>query len=354
MTLLIVFGFVIGPSALDLLPTDSRDWFPVAANLALVMVGFLLGGAISLPQLRKRGGPIVVISGAKVMAAFIVVGGGLVLVGQDPVVALLLAAIATATAPAAIADVVREQHGEGEFAETLLGVVALDDAWGLVLFSLTLAVIETSTGMGSGGHDLWVGMREIGGALLLGIAIGVPTAYLTGRLDPGEPTQAEALGVVFLCGGLALWLQVSFLLAAMALGATVASLARHHRRPFHAIEGIEWPFMILFFVLAGASIEVGVLGTLGALMLAYVALRAAGSVLGATIGSALVEVGPRLKRWIGVALLPQAGVALGMALVAAERFPEHAPELLAVAIGSTAFFEIVGPVFTRLAVRRAT
>ena len=123
-----------------------------------------------------------------------------------------------------------------------------------MLFSLTLAVIEATTGTGSGGNELWVGIREIGGALLLGVGIGIPTAYLTGRLDPGGPTLAEALGVVFLCGGLALWPHVSFLLAAMALGATVASLARHHRRPFHAIEGIEWPFMILFFLLAGASI----------------------------------------------------------------------------------------------------
>jgi Kef-type K+ transport system membrane component KefB len=354
VTLLIFFGFVIGPSVMGLLPTESREWFPVAADLALVMVGFLLGGALSLQQLRKRGRTILLISSAKVITAFIVVGSGLILLGQSPVIALLLAAVATATAPAATADVVREQHGEGEFVETLLGVVAIDDAWGLMLFSLTLAVIEATTGTGSGGNELLVGIREIGGALLLGVGIGIPTAYLTGRLDPGEPTLAEALGVVFLCGGLAMWLHVSFLLAAMALGATVASLARHHRRPFHAIEGIEWPFMILFFLLAGASIEIEVVTTLGTLIVAYVALRAGGIVLGATAGSKLAGAGPHIRRWLGVALLPQAGVALGMALVAAERFPERAQELLPVAIAATAFFELVGPVFTRLAVQRAS
>ena len=353
VTLLILFGFAIGPAALGLLPAESRSWFPVAADLALVMVGFLLGGGLSLPQLRRRGRAIFVISGAKVITAFVIVGGGLILLGQPPIVALLLAAIATATAPAATADVVREQHAESEFADTLLGVVAFDDAWGLVLFSLTLAVIETTTGSGNGGSELLFGIREIGGALLLGVVIGIPTAYLTGRVDPGEPTLAEALGVVFLCGGLALWLQVSFLLAAMALGATVASLARHHRRPFHAIEGIEWPFMILFFLLAGASIEIELLATLGTLVVAYVVLRAGGIVLGAAAGSSLAGVGPNVRRWLGVALLPQAGIALGMALVAAERFPERAPELLPVAIAATAFFEIVGPVFTRLGVRRA-
>lgn len=354
VTMLMGFGFLIGPSAIGLLPEESREWFPVAADLALVMVGFLLGHSLSIRQLRKRGPSILVISSTKVITAFIAVAGGLLLLGQSPVVSLLLAAVATATAPAATADVVREQRAEGEFVDTLLGVVAIDDAWGLVLFSLTLAAIEAGTGIGNGSSELLFGIREIGGALLLGVVIGVPTAYVTGRVDPGEPTLVEALGVVFLCGGIALWLEVSFLLAAMALGATVASLARHHRRPFHAIEGIEWPFMILFFVLAGASIEIEMLTNFSGLIVGYLVLRAGGIVLGASVGSALAGEEPRIRRWLGFALLPQAGVALGMALVAAERFPERAPELLPVAIAATAFFELVGPVFTRLAVRRAS
>jgi Kef-type K+ transport system membrane component KefB len=354
VTLLILFGFLIGPSVLGLLPAESRDWFPLAADLALVMVGFLLGGALSIQQLRKRGRAILMISSAKVLTAFTVVGAGLMLLGQTPVIAMLLAAVATATAPAATADVVHEQHGEGEFVETLLGVVAIDDAWGLILFSLTLAVIDAATGSAAATTELLAGVREIGGALLLGLAIGVPTAYVTGRLDPGEPTLAEALGVVFLCGGLAMWLNVSFLLAAMSLGATVASLAKHHRRPFHAIEGIEWPFMILFFLLAGASIEVGVLASIGLLVLAYALLRVGGIVLGATVGATLAGASGEIRTWLGVALLPQAGVALGMALVAAERFPQRAEEILPVAIAATAVFELVGPVFTRLAIQRAS
>jgi Kef-type K+ transport system membrane component KefB len=354
VTLLIFFGFLIGPSALGLLPAESREWFPVAADLALVMVGFLLGGALSLEQLRKHGRAILMIASTKVLAAFLVVAGGLMLLGQSPVMALLLGAAATATDPAATADVVREQHGEGEFSETLLGIVAIDDAWGLILFSVTLAGIGAVTGTGNGTAELLLGLREVAGALLLGLAIGIPTAYLTGRLEPGEPTLAEALGVVFLCGGLAQWLHVSFLLAAMALGATVASLARHHRRPFHAIEGIEWPFMIVFFLLAGASMRIDALTALGTLVVGYIVLRVVGTVAGVAAGASLVRASRSARRWLGLALLPQAGVALGMALVAAERFPERAQELLPVVIAATAFFELVGPILTRLAVRRTS
>ena len=192
VTLLILFGFAIGPEALDLLPEGSREWFPVTANIALVMVGFLLGGGLSLAELRDHGRSILAISGAKALGAFAVIGAGLLVLGFRIEVALLLAAIGTATAPAATSDVVHELGSDEPFSRTLLGVVALDDAWALVLFSLTLAAMAALAGIG-GGDALWMGAREIGGALLLGFALGVPSAYLTGRIDPGEPTLAEAL-----------------------------------------------------------------------------------------------------------------------------------------------------------------
>ena len=177
-------------------------------------------------------------------------------------------------------------------------------------------------------------------------------AYLSGRIEPGEPMLAEALGVVFLCGGVAIWLGVSFLLASITLGATVANLAKHHTRPFHAIEGVDEPFLILFFVLAGASLEVEALASVGLIGGAYLALRAIARVAGASAGGALAGASPEARRWMGLALMPQAGVALGMALLATQRFPQLADTILPVVIASTVFFELLGPAATRLALRR--
>jgi Kef-type K+ transport system membrane component KefB len=151
-----------------------------------------------------------------------------------------------------------------------------------------------------------------------------------------------------------MWLDVSFLLAAMVQGAVVAALARHHRRPFDAIEGIEWPFMILFFVLAGASLNVASLASLGPLVLVYFLLRSGGTVVGTGLGARVSGGGNALGRWLGLALLPQAGVALGMALIAAQRFPELSEEILPVVIAATALFELIGPVLARYALRRAS
>jgi NhaP-type Na+/H+ or K+/H+ antiporter len=351
VTLLILLGLAIGPSALALLPPRSVAWFPLVANMALVMVGFLLGGGL-VRSAREHGREIVTISIFKVLGAFATVAIGLLLADVGWELALLLAAIAPATAPAATADVVHELRASGRFADTLLGVVALDDVWGLILFSLGLAVVEAMNGQ-SGLESLVFGVREVGGAVVLGTAIGIPMALLTGRVERGEPTLVEALGGVFLCGGLAMWLEVSFLLAAMVQGAVVAALAQHHRRPFDAIEGIEWPFMILFFVLAGASLQVSSLAALGPLVLVYALLRSGGIGAGTRLGARVGGAGDAVGRWLGLALLPQAGVALGMALIAAQRFPQLAGEVLPVVIAATALFELIGPVLARYALRRA-
>ena len=303
--------------------------------------------------MRRYGRLVLWISIASVVATAGVMLVGLLLIGVRLDIALLLAGIAPATAPAATADVVHEVRAHGRFSRTLLGIVAVDDAWGLILFSLMLTGAHGCGEQGSNAVSLMAGAWELGGALLLGIGLGIPMAYLTGRLQPGEPTLVEALGLVFLCGGIAIWLDVSFILASMVLGGVVANLARHHTRPFHAIEGIEWPFMILFFVLAGASLHIHALYHVGLIGFAYVILRVIGRVLGAWVGGVISRGGPLVRRWMGMALMPQAGVALGMALVATERCPNVGEIVLTVVIGATVVFELIGPVMTRIALVRA-
>ena len=163
---------------------------------------------------------------------------------------------------------------------------------------------------------------------------------------------SEALGVVFLCGGLSLLFEVSFLIAAITLGATIANLAKHHEYPFHAIEGIEWPLLSVFFVLAGASLELTALSTLGAIGIAYLVCRTIGKIGGAYCGAKIGKAEPEVQRWMGIAMLPQAGAALGMSLVAANQFPELGGSLISVVVASTIFFEIIGPICTRVAIRK--
>lgn len=353
VTLLLAFGFGIGPSGLDWIPGFDQRWFPMTAHVSLAMVGFLLGNALSLQRLRRRGRAVLAISLCTVLVTGLVVSAGLWLAGLAPALALLLGGTSTATDPAATQDVLRESEAHGPFSETLLGIVAVDDAIGVVFFSLLLVAAQTAAGGELAMGELTASLWDVGGAVLVGAAMGWPMAWLTGRVRPGEPTLVEALGAVLLCSGLALALEVSYLLACVTLGTVVANTARHHERPFHAIEGVEWPLLVLFFVLAGASLDLASLPTLGAAGAGYVVLRALGRVAGAWLGSRLAGAPRSFERWMGLALMPQAGVALGMALVAAERLPEFATPVLSIAIATTTLFELCGPILTRIAVRRA-
>jgi len=348
VTLLLIFGFVIGPAGLDFLSPNEEKWFSIITDMALIMIGFLLGEKFTLPLLRQHGKLVLWISVAEVVVTTLVVLIGLLLIGLPLGMALLLAGIATATDPAAITDVVRETHADGVFTRAMLGIVAVDDAWGLIVFSCMLTIAQSFSGQGATIGPLLTGAWELGGALLVGIVLGIPMAYVTGRIRPGEPSLVEALGVIFLCGGIAIWLKVSFLFTSMVLGCVVANLARHHIRPFHAIEGIEWPFMILFFVLAGASLQFETLFQIGFIGSAYIIFRIIGRLLGGWTGGAITHAKPLMRRWMGIVLMPQAGVALGMALVTIEHRPDLGEIILPVVIASTVLFELIGPVLTRI------
>jgi len=352
VTLLLVFGILIGDEVLDVIPQNVHDRFELVANIALLMIGFLLGGKLTIASFKESGRQLFWISICASLGTTAIVALALVAIGISVEIAALLGCIAAATAPAATVDAVLESNPKSRFSRLLLAIVAIDDLWALILFSLSLAFLSLVNGNEDGAIYLIGAGREVLGALALGLVIGLPAAYLTGRLDSGQPMLTEALGLVFFCGGMAFWLEVSFLLASMTMGAVIANLAKHHEYPFHEIENIEWPFMILFFILAGASLEIATLTDLGLVGIVYLVARVAGKFLGARLGAQISSAGNEVKQWMGLALLPQAGVAIGMALIAANEFPEHRQFILSLVISSTVFFELIGPIFTRTALRR--
>lgn len=351
-TLLLIFGMLIGQQGADLIPTLFTDLFDIISDVTLLMVGFLLGGKLTGRALRHAGSQVFWISITAALVTALMVCLVMYLLGLPLAVAIILGCIASATAPAAILDVVAESRKTGRFANLLLSIVALDDVWALLLFGVGIALVKTLNGHGGETSILMISLHDIGGATLLGLALGIPGAYLTGRIRKGQPVLTEAMGLVFLCGGFAMWLNVSYLIAAMVMGAVIANFARHHAYPFHAIEGVENNFIIIFFVLAGASLQFSALREISVLGLAYILSRFLGKFVGAWTGSRLGAADRMTGNWIGLAMLPQAGVPIGMALVAATQLPEYRQTLLSLVIASSVFFDIIGPILTRLAINR--
>ncbi len=353
VTLLLLTGLVSGPHFLHILPDKITNWFAFITHMALAIVGFLLGERFYGKDLKNT---VAVFLGMSVTESVVTTVFVMIFVFAatgNIVLAVLLAGLSAATDPAATYDVVNEKKASGPLTNTLLGIVALDDAWGIVIFSFILVIIESVSGAGHGGMLLFAGLWQIAGAVLLGALFGVPMAWLTGRIKRGEPTLLEAVGFIFLCGGIALYLEISYLLACMTLGIVVANRAKHHTKPFREIKGINESFLALFFFLAGYNLYLPSFLTLSSVVIIYVAGRVAGKFVGGCLGGMLTGAGTVIQKRIGLCLIPQAGVAVGMALLVAERIPDPGIQILQVVIASTIVFEIVGPVFTVWQLRSA-
>lgn len=351
VSVLIVFGLCVGPAGFGLLPESIEHWMPVVSDMALAVIGFLLGSSLKYSEIRKYGRSVFFISLSVVTVTALVMGVGLWLVGMSLPLALVYAGIAPATDPAATLEVVREEKADNEFSNVLLQITAIDDAWGIMMFSFTFAgasIIISGTG---GLAGFAAGGRDILLSVLIGIALGIPMSFLTGRIQPGEPSLAEALGMVFICSGISISLDASYLLSSMVMGTVVANLAKHHERPFYAIEGIEWPVIVLFFIFAGVSIRIEHITDNFLWIFLYAALRIVSRLAGSVLGAVMGGKDCRFGRWMGVALMPQAGVALGMALTVSHRFSGF-ESVVSIIAATTILFEVFGPVCTRIALRR--
>lgn len=358
VTVLLLAGLALGQSGAQVLPSPTEPVQQFLSVTALSMVAFLLGSSLSLDTLRSAGRAIVILSLAVVLGTLAVVSLGLWALGLPLGLALLLAAIATATDPAATQEVITQSRQDSLFTRTLKGIVAIDDAWGLIAFSLVVLVVQplaSATGAGTGAETgiVMALLREVLGSILLGAAAGVLGGWLSGRLAPGQPLQIEALALVFTLTGAALALDLSYLITTMVAGAVLVNTAHHHDRAFHEIEHIKWPFMVLFFVLAGATLDLGAVAALGLLGAAFVSLRIVARVLGGWAGAQLGGTAPAHAMLYGPALLPQAGVAVGTALIAAETFPQWADIIMPLTLGATVVFELLGPPLALWAIKRS-
>ena len=352
-TILLLLGLVAGPSVLDLIPHEAAEKFSIATHIALAMVGFLLGQRLGGKYFRKRGRVILWVSLVDTLMVAVLVFLALRASGAGLVLALLLASMAPASAPVSTIDVVYEGKAKGPLTDTVLGVVAIDDVWSIILFSVVIVAVEMMTGQGRPSAGLMTAFREILGAVVVGGLLGYPMAHITSKLKSEEPILLMAAGFVFLCAGFAIAFHVSYLLASLVMGAVVASRARHRTRPFRDIGAVSEPFLAIFFLLAGFECEVKMLATLGIVGGIYILARSVGLVIGGTLGAWLAIAPKVVRSRVGWCLFPQAGITLGLALVVRERLPEVGAFILPIVIASAVVFELAGPVFTLWHLRRA-
>lgn len=356
----ILAGVALGPSALGWVSEENLQAIEVLSEVALGLILFSIGAVFERRMLMRAGSAILRITLLESLFAGVLVAGSIAALGQPWQVAVLLGAMAVATAPASTLMVLRECNGKGPVSDALLGVIAFNNILCLIAFSLVAATVDLDTAWRAGDpllRSLHVALYPMVWQLLGSVALGFLMGLLLAGWGREVKEQGEILillaGVILFCVGVARILDLSGMIASLALGATMINLSPASRTLFRALSGTDPPFYAIFFVIAGADLNLAHLGELGTLGLAYVVARVLGKVIGARVGAGQANLHPNVVRYLGPALLAQAGLAVGLMITAERRFPEHAETITAVVLSGVAIFEMLGPVSARLAIIRA-
>ena len=360
----IVLGVLHGPSGINVIPLELSGELIFISEIALGLIGFDIGSHLRLDDLRRIGRSIITILLFEALGTFALVTAGVYVVTGSLPTALIFGALASATAPAATVDVLAEYDAEGPLTTSLLAVVGMDDALALVLFSIASVVVESQLA-GGGSPDLITIIElpfiEIGGSLLLGFGLGFILDRILCRMKTHHDAMAISIGFVLLGVGISESLGLSLILTSMSMGFLLVNRHESHARHIRfTIEQAGPVIYVLFFALIGARLEIKSLPAMGTLGIVYILLRSLGKFGGAWLGGRLGGAEPVVRQNLGFGLLSQAGVAIGLALAASSRFAESGEEgealgslILGVITATTFVVQIIGPIFTKLAISRA-
>lgn len=363
VTAYLVAGLIIGPSVLGILSKENVESMEVLVTLALGFIAFSIGGEFKLDSLKRLGKNITVITFVQAIGAVVVVflallcAGELGLIGENymPLV-FTLSAIATATAPAATLLVVRQYKAHGPVTETLLPVVAMDDAIGLMIFSIFIAIAQAlASGTAPTVQNMLVEpVLEIVLSLAIGFVLGVVLSLCTRFFKSRANRLCLCIAATVIGTALADIWNLSSLLLCMMIGAVLSNTGKDVDRVLEGSDRWTPPLFMIFFVISGADLDLSILPTVGVLGLLYIIARSLGKYFGARIGAAMVKANENVRKYLGFTLLPQAGVAVGMAQIALSRLPEaYGPKVQAVVLSATLVYEIIGPVLTKIALQKA-
>lgn len=358
VTAYLLLGILIGPAIFKLIPGDIISSSGLISNIVLGIIAFGIGQNFSKDNFRKIGKSVLWISVLEACSAWLLVTLVFLFILKQPFyISLIFGAIASATAPAATVMVIREYRAKGNFTDTLLGVVAIDDAWCLIIFAVSLAISQAIYA-----HMLVpsfllkvfsYSILSICGAFVLGSAMAFLLSYLSRYLRTHTEILTFTLGFVLLNIGIAIWLKLSVLLASMFFGAVLVNINKTSSNFFDSLKAIDSPLFLLFFILAGANLEVNILSKLGIISMAYLIFRLVGKMAGASLGAFISNASKNIKKYLGFGLVPQAGVALGCALIVKNDFPEVGGMIFSAIIATTVIYELIGPLCTKYALLKA-
>ncbi|OGW74738.1 MAG: hypothetical protein A2Z72_08015 [Omnitrophica bacterium RBG_13_46_9] len=362
----VIIGILIGQSGLRIVNDTIIETLRPFNYFALGLIGFMVGGELKKEVFSKYGKHFLYILLCEGITPFLLVTVsigivGTVLFGAAPFVwalALLLGSIASATDPATTSFVLKEYKTRGPLTTNILGIVALDDGLALVLFAVASSMADILIGKRSAGimTDVFYTVYHMGGAIVIGVLFGLVLCGMIRRYTEKERILVFSIGTVLFATGLSLAADVSMLMAVMALGVVVVNFVPNKSKEIFAlVEGFTPPIYVLFFVLIGAKLKLSHMSLpILSLVLVYLLCGMTGKMVGAHIGARLSRAPVVVLKYLPFSLFSQAGVAIGLSILAAQHFSSNLGNMLMMIITATTLAtQIIGPPFTKLAVVKA-
>ncbi|MFH0762347.1 MAG: cation:proton antiporter [Candidatus Omnitrophota bacterium] len=362
----IAIGIIIGESGARVVSRDIILALQPFNYFALGLIGFMVGGELKKEVFVKYGKQFMTILLCEGVTPFIIVSlitgvVGTFLLGDWRIawaLALLLGAISSATDPATSTEVLREYKTRGPLTQAILSIVALDDGLAILLFVIASSVAGSLSGNIHSGllKSLINPIYEIGGSIIVGAITGLVFSKIISRYSEKGRLLAFSIGTVLLVTGLSLALKIELLLTAMTAGVVVVNLApRRSKDIFELIGGFTPPIYVLFFVFIGAKLNFQNLTlATGILVIIYIFGTMFGKAAGARLGAVISGAPESVKKYLPLGLFSQAGVAIGLSILATQYFPGEIGNSLVVIITATTFIlQLVGPYFVKVAVTRA-
>lgn len=359
----LIAGIIVGPYCCNFVNETSLAEISFISTVALGFIAFSIGGEFKLSTIKAIGGNVIVIAIIQALVAvFMVMGGLFVLRAIKPDLIsvpsiLILSAISAATAPAATLMVVKQFKAKGPVTETLLPVVAFDDAIALMVFAVCFGLAK-SLASGAEISAISVVVRPLL-EIIVSLAIGGALGFVLSIACKFFRSRANRLGWMIACVlagvGICELLELSSLLTCMMTGAVFCNMRQDSVKILDGSERWTPPLFMLFFVISGATLDLAVIPQVGLVGIVYLICRSLGKYAG-SYGSALImKTDKSVRNYLGITLLPQAGVAIGMATIVAntEGMDEVAKSVVTVVLCATLIYELVGPVLTKWALAKA-
>lgn len=356
VTAYLIAGLLIGPYVFNFVDMKSIKSLEIISECALGFIAFSIGDEFKIKNIKAVGKPALTITLFESLSAVILVILVTRLLGFDPVLSIILGALAASTAPAATLLIVRQYRASGPLTNHLLPVVAADDATGLIAYSVCISIAQGIINKQpfSVKDTILIPLLNIVLALLIGAVMGFVLALSHRFFKSTANRTSFTIAMVMLGVGVAKYFGLSDLLLCMMLGAVYVNLSDYTDKVLGTIDSWTYPLFMLFFVISGAQLDLKILPEVGLLGVVYTVTRFAGKYMGSYIGARVSDCPKVVRDNIGWALMPQAGVAIGMATLALTQLPpEYGQPIQTVILSATLFYEIVGPITTKRALKRA-